>query len=165
MKFFQQKIKDVYVIEAAPHMDKRGIFRRSFCEKEFSKYSIMKNIRQCNVSENRFKHTLRGFHIQKEPYVEEKLISCLQGEIYDVVVDLRQASSTYLQWISIVLSQNNRKSLYIPSGCANAFLTLKGSSTIFYYHSEFYVPQVEQGIRYDDPTFHFKWPYQPKITA
>lgn len=165
MKFCAQKIPGVYVIEPEPFVDKRGMFRRHFCEKEFKAHSIVTDIRQCNVSENKFRHTLRGLHYQVAPFSEGKTLSCLKGSIYDVIVDIRPSSPTYLQWLSVELNDQNRKSLHVPPGCANAFLTLEDNSLIFYYCSEFYNSSAERGIRYNDPLFEFVWPHEPKVIS
>lgn len=125
----------------------------------------MIDVKQCNVSENKKQYTLRGFHCQLPPYGENKIISCIKGAIFDVVVDLRVDSDSYLRWESFELTEENRLSLYVPKGCANAYLTLQDNSWIFYYHSEFYAPIAEAGIRYNDPLFKFEWPAEPKIIS
>jgi len=165
MKFSRQKIGGVYLIEPEPHEDKRGMLRRHFCQREFQDNKLMNNIRQTNVSENREKYTLRGFHYQLPPNGENKVVSCIKGSIYDIVVDLRKRSETYLQWESFDLTEENRLSIYVPIGCANAYLTLKDNTWILYYHSEFYTPEEENSIRYNDSLFKFKWPAEPKIIS
>lgn len=165
MKFYKQKIKGVYLIEPEPFIDERGVFRRHFDQKEFKTNSISSKVVQANVSENKYKYTLRGFHYQAYPFGEGKTLSCVKGSIFDIVVDLRPRSSTYLQWISFELDEDNRKSIHIPPGCANAFLTLKDYSIIHYYCSQFYNPKAERGIRYNDPLFNFKWPHQPLVIS
>jgi dTDP-4-dehydrorhamnose 3,5-epimerase len=161
MKFFQQKLSGVFLIEPDPFIDERGVFRRNFCEGEFNEHGIASTIKQCNVSENKHKHTLRGLHYQVPPFGEGKTLSCFRGSIYDIVVDVRPQSPTYLQWISTVLSIENKKSLHVPPGCANAFLTLEDNCLIYYFCSESYHPDAERGIRYDDPLFQFEWPSPP----
>ncbi|MBU1196073.1 MAG: dTDP-4-dehydrorhamnose 3,5-epimerase family protein [Proteobacteria bacterium] len=165
MKFFEQDLKGVYIIEPEPYSDDRGMLRRHFCIDEFRNYSLMTDIKQCNVSENIQRYTLRGFHCQSKPYGENKLISCIHGEIYDIVLDLRRDSGTYLQWQSFELSKENRRSLYVPVGCANAYLTLQENTWILYYHSQVYTPSSEQGIRYNDPAFKFEWPAKPMVIS
>lgn len=165
MKFYKQKIKGIYLIEPEPFIDGRGVFRRHFDLKEFKDNQIDPMVVQANISENKFKYTLRGFHYQSYPYSEGKTLSCIKGAIYDIVVDVRPNSPTYMQWISFELDENNRKSIHIPSGCANAFLTLKTGCIIHYYCTQFYTPQAEKGIRYDDPLFNFKWPHSPKVIS
>lgn len=165
MEFYEQKIRGVFLIEPEPFADERGMFRRHFCQKEFSEHGIVTSVAQSNVSENKFKHTLRGFHYQLPPHGEGKTLSCLRGAIYDIVVDLRPKSSTYLKWIAVELNENNRKSIHVPPGCANAFLTLADNSLIHYYCSEFYNSGAERGVRYNDPLFNFKWPAEPIVIS
>lgn len=165
MKFTQLQLKGVFKIEAEPFEDERGAFRRHFCEKEFSDHGIVTEMRQSNVSENYFSNTLRGFHYQVDPYSEGKTLSCLKGKIYDIVVDLRRYSPTFMQWISIELSAENRTSVHIAPGCANAFLTLEDNCLIHYYCSQSYNPEAEKGLRFNDPAFSFSWPVEPKIIS
>jgi len=165
MKFIEQKLKGVFIIEAEPFFDDRGAFRRHFCQNEFAEHGLEPNLKQANISENKFAYTLRGFHYQVKPYQEAKTLSCLQGKIYDIVVDLRPDSLTFMQWISVELSGLNRKSLHIAPGCANAFLTLDDNTMLHYYHSELYTPGYERGIRYNDPAFGFEWPTDPRFMS
>lgn len=165
MIFHEQKLSGVFIITPEPFEDDRGIFRRHFCKHEFSEHGIVTNIEQCNVSENKYKHTLRGFHYQLQPYGEGKTLSCFKGAIYDIVVDIRPESSTYLKWIGIELSEDNLKTLHVPPGCANAFLTLIDDTVIHYYCSHPYVPEAERGIRYNDKLFKFVWPAKPSIIS
>ena len=159
------EISGVYVIKPEPFSDERGIFRRHFCSKEFSEHSIVTNVEQCNVSENKFKYTLRGFHYQVAPHGEGKTLSCFKGSMFDVVVDIRPKSKTYLKWIGVELSEANRNSVHVPPGCANAFLTLEDNTVIHYYCSYPYTPEAERGIRYNDPFFKFDWPAKPSIIS
>ncbi|MBF0570607.1 MAG: dTDP-4-dehydrorhamnose 3,5-epimerase family protein [Candidatus Omnitrophica bacterium] len=165
MKFFEQKLPGVFIIEPEPFADERGMFRRHFCQREFEAHGISSRVAQSNISENKFKHTLRGFHYLLAPHAEAKTISCLAGGIYDIIVDLRPHSPTYLQWQSFELDGKNRRSLHIPPGCANAFLTMEDNSIIHYYFSEFYFAQAERGLRYNDPLFKFIWPVEPKAIS
>ncbi len=165
MKFHKQKIKGVFLIEPEPFVDNRGIYRRHFCQKELKDQSINFNVAQANIVENRQRYTLRGFHFQKPPFAEGKLLSCLKGSAYDIVLDIDPKSATYLQWIGFDLNGKNRNSLYIPPSCTHAILTLQDNTIIHYYSSEFYAPNVEGGIRYNDPYFNFKWPHQPRIIS
>ena len=161
MKFYEQKLKGVFLIKPTPFKDERGVFRRHFCAEEFSKHNIVTDVFQSNISENPFAHTLRGFHYQERPFSEGKTLSCLKGSIYDIIVDLRTESSTYMNWVSFELNEDNRNSIHIPPGCANAFMTLKDKSLIHYYCSYPYTPSEEHGIRYNDPSFNFEWPRDP----
>ncbi len=108
---------------------------------------------------------MRGFHYQLAPFGENKILSCIKGAIHDVVLDMRRQSNTYLQWEFFELTEQNRLSLYVPEGCANAYLTLEDDTWIFYYHSEFYAPDAEAGIRYNDSFFKFDWPVEPLVIS
>ena len=165
MKFHKQEFEGVWVVEAEPFSDNRGTFRRHFCQKEFDEVGLGINIAQTNISENKKKHTLRGFHYQLPPHEEDKLLTCMKGAIYDVMVDLRPNSKTYLKWMSVELNSEDNLSLYVPSGCANSFLTLKDSTTVLYYMSEFFSPDSYAGFRYNDPMFSVKWPAEPAVIS
>ena len=165
MIFVKKKIKGVYLIKPESFQDKRGIFRRNFCVKEFKKNNINNKVMQANISENKNKYTLRGFHYQLSPSSEDKTLTCVKGQIYDIVVDLRKKSKTYLKWIAVKINDKNRYSIHIPKGCANAFLTLSKNCIIHYYCSNKYNPKKERGIRFDDPIFKFKWPFKPKYIS
>lgn len=165
MKFHKQKLNGLYLIEPEPFIDDRGIYRRHFCAREFKKHSIDFQVAQANIVENKHAFTLRGFHFQKPPFGEGKILSCIKGSVYDIVLDIDPKSSTYLQWEGFDLNAENRISLYIPPGCTHAILTLTDNTIIHYYTSEFYTPYAEGGIRYNDPYFKFKWPHQPKVIS
>ena len=165
MIFQKQKIKDLLLISPKPFNDKRGLFRRIYCLNELKLKKINFKIKQANISENKNLQTLRGFHYQKFPYGEDKIISCVQGEIHNIVVDMRKKSSTYMKWQSFLLSEKNRLGLLVPKGCANAYLTLKKKTWVLYFHSEFYKPGFEKGIRYNDPRFNFDWPKKIKVIS
>jgi dTDP-4-dehydrorhamnose 3,5-epimerase len=161
MKFFPQKIKGVFLIKPSPFKDKRGIFRRHYCFRSIKKIGLKSKILQSNLSFNKLKYTLRGFHYQLSPKSEDKILSCLNGSIYDIVVDLRKKSKTYMQWVSFRLDDKNMFSIVIPRGCANAFMTLKDKTLIHYYCTNNYDIQYERGVRFNDPNFKFKWPHSP----
>ena len=165
MKFIKQKINDLYLIKHDLHKDERGIFRRSFCEDEFAKYGIDFKVKQGNISENYKKHTLRGFHYQISPSNESKVISCITGALYNVVIDLREESSTYHQWIALEISEITKESIYVPSGCANAFLTMSKNTIVHYYMGDLFNPDTYHGIRYNDPMFSVDWPCEPIIIS
>ena len=165
MIFYNKKINGVRLIKTEPYKDKRGSFRRIFCQNEFKKKKLASNIKQTNISENKFKYTLRGFHYQTNPFAEDKTLTCIKGSIYDIVVDLRPKSKTYMKWCSFKIDETNRYLIHVPKGCANAFLTLNDNTIIQYNSSQFYKPSFEKGIRYNDPLFNFKWPYKAKIIS
>lgn len=165
MKFHAQKIKNVFLIEPEPFTDERGIYRRHFCRKEFKDLNINFRIAQANIVENKKAYTLRGFHFQKPPFREGKLLSCIKGAAYEIVLDINPKSPTYLQWISVEINDTNRFSLYVPPECTHAILTLKPNTIVHYYTTEFYTPASEGGIRWNDPYFNFKWPRKPKVIS
>jgi dTDP-4-dehydrorhamnose 3,5-epimerase len=165
MEFGKLAIDGVYLIQQTPFQDERGGLRRHYCQKEFESAGLDGNIAQSNLSTNINKGTLRGFHYQKPPFEENKTISCMTGSIFDVIVDLRQDSESYLKWISINLSEGDNCSLYVPCGCANAFLTLEANTTVHYFMSEFYEPNSYIGFRYDDPKLNIAWPFLPAVIS
>ena len=165
MKFIEQKIKGVCLIQSEGFEDNRGSFSRKFCAEEFSKNNLDNHVEQANLSYNKSAYTLRGFHYQVEPFQEAKTMTCLIGEIYDVVVDLRENSPTYCEWISVNLNPENGLSIHIPKGCANSFLTLKNDTLVHYYSSQKYEPSYEKGVNYLDPKFNFNWPHKPLVIS
>ncbi len=165
MRFIGTKLKGAYIIELETKEDERGFFARSFCHEEFKKNGLNHNIVQCNLSYNKKKGTLRGMHYQLAPYEEVKLVSCTSGAIYDVIIDLRQNSSTYCQWLTVELNAKNHKMLYIPGGLAHGFQTLENDTVVFYQMSEFYHPECARGVRWDDSAFKIKWPLFERIMS
>ena len=165
MNFIPQKVNDHLLIIPDLHDDERGVFRRSFCKEVLKKNGINFNVVQGNISENYNKHTLRGFHYQSTPSNESKILTCISGSLFNIVLDLREDSSSYKKWSSVEINSQERQSLYVPSGCANAFLTLEDNTIVHYYMNDFYNPSSYKGIRYNDPTFSFEWPHEPKIIS
>jgi dTDP-4-dehydrorhamnose 3,5-epimerase len=161
MIFQQQQIADVFLIDSQSHKDERGLFRRHYCEKELKENGIKFTVKQGNISENANKHTIRGFHYQKAPSKESKIISCISGSIFNVIIDLRKNSPTFLKWQEFNISSESRQSLYIPVGCANAFLTLENNTWIHYYMNDFFTTD-SLGFRYNDPAFPICWPAKPE---
>lgn len=158
MKFFPTEISGLIIVEAEPIHDNRGLFSRAFCKQEFASVGLHKEFVQINHSFSKSAGTLRGLHFQKPPYTEMKYIQCIQGRIFDVVVDIRKNSPTYLQYFSIELSDSNYKGLLVPEGCAHGFQTLEHDTLLIYHHSEFYTPGSERGIKFDDPALSIRWP-------
>jgi len=165
MKFIETKIKGLYVIEPELKIDKRGYFTRIFCKKEFARIGFNFKIVQVNRSLNLKKGTLRGMHFQKPPKAEDKIVQCLKGAIYDVAIDLRKNSPSYGQWLAIELNEENKKMFFIPKGFAHGFLSLADNSEVLYFMSEFYSPEYESGVRWDDPFFNIKWPIKNPILS
>ncbi|KKM20019.1 hypothetical protein LCGC14_1649780, partial [marine sediment metagenome] len=160
MKFFKTKLKGLMIIEPEIFEDDRGNFYRIFCENELKEIGFKKYIVQVNQSLTKKKGSIRGMHFQYPPKAEIKLVKCLSGSVFDVAIDLRMNSSTFLQWHSEILSAINRKIMYIPEGFAHGFQVLEDNSEILYLHSEFYSDELESGIRYNDPKIKIKWPLE-----
>ena len=165
MKFVETKLEGAYLIEPERLEDERGFFARTFCREEFEKRDLNPNVAQCNISFNKKKGTLRGMHYQIKPHEEAKLVRCMRGAIYDVIIDLRQDSPTYCQWISVELTADNYKMLYIPEGFAHGFQTLEDDAEVFYQMSEFYHPECARGLRWNDPVFGIEWPMNKLIIS
>ncbi len=158
MKFTGTKIKDLYVIEPDIIIDDRGMFARTYCKKEFAVINFSKEFVQMNFSFNYKKGTLRGMHYQVHPYEETKLIRCSSGKCFDIAVDLRKDSETYLQWFGTELSGENSKMILIPEGFAHGFLTLEDNTELVYHHTEYYTSAADRGIRYDDRALNIRLP-------
>ncbi len=158
MRFIETELKGAFVIEPERIEDSRGFFARAFCENEFMAHGLNTRWVQSNISFNERAGTLRGMHYQKEPYAEIKLVRCTRGGIYDVIVDLRDDSTTYRQWFALELTESNHRMLYIPKGFAHGFLTLSDDTEVFYQHSEFYTPSAASGFMWNDASLNIKWP-------
>jgi len=163
LKFTKSKLKDALVIEIEKLEDERGFFARSWDKKICNELGLDVDFVQNNISLSKFKGTLRGLHYQLSPYEETKMIRCTRGRVYNVIIDLRSNSETYKQWEGVELNEKNHLARYIPKGFANGILTLEDNSEIFYQVSQFYTPDSERGIRWDDPSFNITWP--EKITT
>ena len=158
MKFVETPLAGTYVIELEPFLDERGLFVRTFCIKEFGKIGFHKQIVQINHSVTKQKGAIRGMHYQIPPACEIKIIRCIQGKVFDVVVDIRAGSPTFKQWYGVKLSKDNMRMVFIPEGFAHGFQTLTDDVELIYHHSAFYSPEYERGLRFDDPALIIKWP-------
>jgi dTDP-4-dehydrorhamnose 3,5-epimerase len=168
MKIIKSNISGLYEIRKIKKKDTRGFFLRNYCKKILKKNEIDFNIVQTNISFNKNKFSLRGFHAQKKPYTENKIITVLNGKIFNISIDLRTKSKTFLKRKSLIISADKLNSLIIPAGCANAFLTLENDTVIHYYMSDFFeeiAPRKYFGFRYDDQFFKIKWPFKPKFIS
>jgi len=165
MKFTQTPLAGAYVIQLEPRGDDRGWFARFFCRNEFGQHGLCSDVLQINNSFSKYKHTLRGMHYQLAPKAEDKIVRCLRGAFLDVIVDLRPDSKTFLQHFSIELSAENRTVLFVPKGFAHGFLTLTDDTEAFYLVTEFYSPQHERGLRYNDPKLGIRWPFEPAVIS
>ncbi|MFQ6611076.1 MAG: dTDP-4-dehydrorhamnose 3,5-epimerase [Fidelibacterota bacterium] len=158
MKLVRTKLSGSYIVELEKIEDDRGFFARTWCEEVFLKKGLISKIVQANLSYNHKAGTLRGMHYQRSPHGEVKIVRCIRGAIFDVIVDLRPDSKTYLKWFGTELSAENYKSLYIPVNFAHGFQTLTDDAEIFYLVSQYYHPESSTGLRYDDPAIGISWP-------
>ena len=158
MIFTPTPLANAFIIGLEPHADERGCFARAFCAKEFAEQGLVTEYVQANLSTNTQAGTVRGMHYQRHPYSEVKLVRCVVGIIYDVIVDLRQDSPTYLQWFGAELSQDNGLMMYVPQGFAHGYQALTAGATAHYMVSAYYAPDAEGGLRYDDPALNINWP-------
>jgi dTDP-4-dehydrorhamnose 3,5-epimerase len=158
MKFYSTKLNDVWLIEVEPALDSRGFFARTFCVDEFAAHGLETSYAQHSISFSIHNGTLRGLHCQREPHREVKLVRCVKGAIWDVIIDIRPDSPTYCCWQDFELSSANKYQLYIPKGFAHGFQTLSDNVEVNYLISEPYSPQSADGIRYNDPIFRITWP-------
>jgi dTDP-4-dehydrorhamnose 3,5-epimerase len=165
MIFTDTGLKGAWVIEPEPIEDSRGFFARMWCQKEFAEGGLETGFVQCNIAFNLDKGTLRGLHFQNHPCQEVKLVRCTRGEIFDVIVDLDPNSETYRKWFGIYLTEKNHKMLYVPKNCAHGYQTLCSASEVFYQVSEFYTPEAEGGLRWDDPDIGIQWPPTSRLTV
>ena len=147
-----------YVIGLAPISDNRGWFSRFYCKEEFLQIGHSKDWVQANHSVTHALGTIRGLHFQRPPYTENKLVRCISGAVYDVIVDLRKNSATFLQWFGVELSAANKQMIYIPEGFAHGFQTLQNDTELLYFHSEFYAPDAEEGLPFNDDNLNIRWP-------
>ena len=158
MHFTPTPLKGSYVVDIQPIEDDRGFFARGWCRKEFEEHGLDDVINQVNISFNPDAGTLRGLHFQQEPHAEAKTVRCVRGAVFDVAVDMRESSPNYLQWIGHELSAENHSALYIPKEFAHGYQTLVPDTELLYSVSEFFAPDSEVGIRYDDPALAIEWP-------
>ena len=158
MIFHPTPLNGSFLIEPKAFRDERGSFERYYCRKDFEEIGHNKDWVQLNHSVTNHPGTIRGMHFQVAPYREIKLVKCIKGNVFDVIVDLRKNSETYLQWFGAELSEENHLMMYIPEGFAHGFQALTDDCHLIYHHSEYYVPGAESGLRYDDPKLKIEWP-------
>ena len=161
MIFKPTPLQGNYTIELQPKGDDRGWFARTFCAKEFEQIGHTKPWVQMNHSFTADKGTVRGLHFQHPPHSEIKLVRCIAGAVFDVVVDIRKNSPTFLQWFGTEISAQNKTMMYIPEGFAHGFQTLTDHCELIYCHTEFYIPGAEDGLKYNDPALRINWPLEP----
>lgn len=161
MKFIKTELEGAYLIELVKIGDDRGYFSRAWCKETFAKQGLNSNIEQINTSYNAEAGTLRGLHYQAAPNAEVKIVQCIRGSIFDVIVDMRPDSPTYKQWFGLELKENSLKLLYVPEGFAHGYQATSDNSAILYPASTFYAPESEKGVRWDDPSIGIEWPMAP----
>lgn len=162
MKRHPLPLAGAFILETQPHEDDRGMFSRLFCHNELQSLLNGKHVLQINHSLTRQKGALRGMHFQRPPQAEIKIVTCLAGSVFDVIIDIRQDSPTFLQWHGEKLSPDNKKLMYIPKGFAHGFQALEKNSELLYLHTAFYSPDHEGAVHYNDPLVNITWPL--KIT-
>ena len=165
MKFHPTALRGAFVIEPERREDPRGYFARTFCRDELTKVSLFGEIAQCSVSYNERRGTLRGLHFQSDPHAEEKMVACSQGAVFDVMVDLRRGSETFMQYVGQELTPDNGLALYIPKGFAHGFVTLEDRSIVTYSISVPYVPSASAGVRWNDPAIGVRWPIDASVIS
>jgi dTDP-4-dehydrorhamnose 3,5-epimerase len=164
LNILHTSINGVFIIKPIKFEDERGSFSRLFCIKELEKISNIE-IKQINHSVSKYKGTVRGLHFQEEPYAEIKIIKCLKGSVFDVIVDIRKNSPTFLKTFSIKLTSKNQKMIYIPKGFAHGFQTLEDNVELLYFHSNVYTPKKEGALNIKDPLLNIKWPENITFTS
>lgn len=165
MNFLPTALAGAYIVDLEPQTDGRGFFARAWCQREFEQHGLNSRVVQCSVSYNRRKGTWRGMHYQEAPHEEAKLVRCTMGSICDVIVDLRPGSPTFKEHLTVILSAENRKMLYIPEKFAHGFLTLEDNTEVFYQMSEFHAPESARGFRWNDPYFGIRLPLEVAVIS
>lgn len=161
MNLIETSISGAWIIDTNAFQDERGVFSRLFCSRELQEVVGSREIVQINQSSTHRIGAVRGLHYQNPPHSEMKIVRCLKGRVFDVAVDLRQGSSTFLKWTAIELTPINRRALVVPEGCAHGFQVLEGDSELLYLHTAFYTPGAEGAVRFDDPRIAINWPLDP----
>ena len=165
MKFEAIELAGAYLIDLDRFGDDRGFFARIFCEEEFGKQGLKTGITQINNSLSAMKGTLRGMHYQLAPHAEVKVVRCIRGSLFDVILDLRPDSPTFGRSFGAELSAENRRMLYVPEGFAHGFQTLEDGTEAIYFVTERYAPDAERGVRWNDPNFGIQWPLEPTVLS
>ena len=165
MIFTATALEGAWLVDIEKREDERGFFARTWDRREFETRGLNPELAQCSLSFNPREGTLRGMHFQIEPHEEAKLVRCARGSIFDAIVDLRPASPTFKKHLGVVLTADSRRMLYVPEGFAHGFLTLEDGTEVFYQISEFYAPECQRGLRWDDPALAIAWPAAPRLVS
>jgi dTDP-4-dehydrorhamnose 3,5-epimerase len=163
--FTETKLNGAFIIDLERRADPRGFFARAFCQNEFKAHGLKPVIAQANIASNLKKGTVRGMHFQFPPVAETKFVRCTRGAILDVIVDLRPESATFLQWIAVELSEENQRGLYVPERFAHGYQTLRDNTDTSYQVGEFYAPEAEGGLMYNDPCLRLEWPMPATVIS
>jgi dTDP-4-dehydrorhamnose 3,5-epimerase len=161
MTFTEMRLPGVFVVETDMFPDERGVFHRLWTPEGFAAEGLETTIAQAGISTNRRRGTLRGLHLQVPPFAQAKTLYATRGAVFDVVVDLRAESPTYLQWVGVELTADNGRALYVPPGLAHGYQTLTDDAAVMYFVSAPYAPAAERGVRWNDPAFAIVWPIDP----
>jgi dTDP-4-dehydrorhamnose 3,5-epimerase len=165
MIFTESALPGVFLIDIEPKSDERGYFARSYCADEFAAQGFGPPLRQCSVSFNAHRGTLRGLHLQGAPHEEHKLVRCTAGSIFDVIVDLRPSSPHYRHWVGAELTAQNHRAVFVPPGFAHGFVTLSDAAEVYYMISVPHAPASARGFRWSDPAFAIDWPIAPTVIS
>jgi dTDP-4-dehydrorhamnose 3,5-epimerase len=165
MNFRKTTIDGAFIVELERHVDKRGFFARTWSHGEFRAHGLSPSFLEASLSYSPRRGTLRGLHYQAAPHEEAKLVRCTRGAIYDVALDLRPHSPTFLRHVAAFLDAENRLALYVPEGCAHGFLTLEDDTEVFYQMSAVYAPAFARGVRWNDALFAIDWPMRPSVIS
>lgn len=162
MIFTKIPIAGAFLVDLEPRVDERGSFARAFCQREFAAQGITFQIAQCNLAHTNHAGVVRGLHYQEKPAEEQKLVRCIAGAVFDVIVDMRPESSTYRAVYSVRLDAQSRQALFIPGGVAHGYQSLTGATEFLYMTDQFYAPGLEKGVRFSDPALGVMWPLEPR---
>ncbi len=165
MRFRETSIKGAYVVEAEPRRDGRGSQTRAYCSRSFAERGLDARVSQCSVSRTAKRSTIRGMHLARAPFEEAKLVRCLTGKIFDVILDLREDSSTFGRWEGFILREDDDRSIYVPNGVAHGFQTLSNDVVMYYQMTTAVSPECSWGVRFDDPYFGISWPLPNPIVS
>jgi dTDP-4-dehydrorhamnose 3,5-epimerase len=165
MIFTETELKGAFVLAPERFEDERGFFARTWCQREFTERGLNPSLVQCSISFSHKRGTLRGMHCQAAPHQEAKLVRCTAGAIYDVIIDLRPGSPTFMRWMAVEITARNRRLLYVPEDFAHGFQTLEDNTEVFYQMSQFYDPDAATGVRWDDRAFGIQWPPADRIIS
>ena len=165
MRMTQAPLPGAHLIDPEIHGDERGFFARVFCSNEFAEHGLSTHFVQINDSLSVTKGTLRGVHYQLSPKGETKVVRCICGALWDVILDLRKESPTFGRWFGAELTEENRCMMYVPKGFGHGFITLTDNVEVLYLVDEFYAPKYERGVRWNDPKFKIGWPAEPVVMS